>query len=120
MIIIFGDFCQFSAKKMAFFSKTNVMINFFSKTSSSLSKNANIFTNVFGENIFKIITSVPESDFSHIFSAEFSVEILTTNMCTEMVIFREKVLQNNASQLSSEISSENKKKGSEKSVQMGR
>jgi hypothetical protein len=37
-----------------------------------------------------------------------------------MVIFREKVLQNNASQLSSEISSENKKKGSEKSVQMGR
>jgi hypothetical protein len=29
MIIIFGDFCQFSAKKLAFFSKTNVMINFF-------------------------------------------------------------------------------------------
>jgi hypothetical protein len=26
MITIFGDFCQFSAKKMAFFSKTNVMI----------------------------------------------------------------------------------------------
>jgi hypothetical protein len=26
MITIFGDFCQFSAKKLAFFSKTNVMI----------------------------------------------------------------------------------------------
>jgi hypothetical protein len=29
MIIIFCDFWQFSAKKLAFFSKTNVMINFF-------------------------------------------------------------------------------------------
>jgi hypothetical protein len=26
MITIFRDFCQFSAKKLAFFSKTNVMI----------------------------------------------------------------------------------------------
>jgi hypothetical protein len=26
MITIFCDFCQFSAKKLAFFSKTNVMI----------------------------------------------------------------------------------------------
>jgi hypothetical protein len=26
MIIIFNDFCQYSAKKLAFFSKTNVMI----------------------------------------------------------------------------------------------
>jgi hypothetical protein len=31
MIIIFGDFCQFSAKKLAFFSKTNIMISFFQK-----------------------------------------------------------------------------------------
>jgi hypothetical protein len=31
MITIFCDFRQFSAKKLAFFSKTNVMINFFSK-----------------------------------------------------------------------------------------
>jgi hypothetical protein len=31
MIIIFGDFCQFSVKKLAFFSKTNVMINLFFK-----------------------------------------------------------------------------------------
>jgi hypothetical protein len=28
MITIFCDFCQFSAKKLAFFSKTNVMIQF--------------------------------------------------------------------------------------------
>jgi hypothetical protein len=27
MITIFGDFGQFAAKKLAFFSKTNVMIN---------------------------------------------------------------------------------------------
>jgi hypothetical protein len=31
MITFFCDFCQFSAKKMAFFSKTNVMINFLQK-----------------------------------------------------------------------------------------
>jgi hypothetical protein len=30
MITIFCDFCQFSAKKMAFFLNTNVMIIFFS------------------------------------------------------------------------------------------
>jgi hypothetical protein len=29
MITIFCDFCQFSAKKLAFFLKTNVMIIFF-------------------------------------------------------------------------------------------
>jgi hypothetical protein len=60
MIIIFGDFCQFSAKKLAFFSQ-NLCYDqiFFTKTSSSLSKNANIFAKFFGENIFKIITSVP-------------------------------------------------------------
>jgi hypothetical protein len=29
MITIFGDFPQFSAKKLAFFLNTNVMINFF-------------------------------------------------------------------------------------------
>jgi hypothetical protein len=28
VITIFGDFCQFSAKKMALFSKTNVIIIF--------------------------------------------------------------------------------------------
>jgi hypothetical protein len=31
MITIFCDFCLFSAKKLAFFSKTNVMITFSAK-----------------------------------------------------------------------------------------
>jgi hypothetical protein len=43
----------FGEKKLAFFSKTNVMITIFAKTSSSLSKNANIFARFFVENIFK-------------------------------------------------------------------
>jgi hypothetical protein len=57
MITIFCDFRQFSAKKLAFFSKTNVMIKIFAKTSSRLRKNANIFAKFFAENILKIITS---------------------------------------------------------------
>jgi hypothetical protein len=44
MFTILCDFCQFSAKKIAFFSKNNVMITIFAK--------------FFGENILKIITSV--------------------------------------------------------------
>jgi hypothetical protein len=59
MITIFSDFCKFSAKNLALFSKTNVMITIFAKTSSSLSKIANIFAKFYGEHIFKIITSVP-------------------------------------------------------------
>jgi hypothetical protein len=59
MITIFCDFCQFSAKKMSFFSKTNVMITIFAKTNRSLSKKRQIFLYFFGENILKIITSVP-------------------------------------------------------------
>jgi hypothetical protein len=72
-ITIFGDLCQFSAKKMAFFSLTNVMIKclqkvfgekfgvflinqcydqIFSKSSSSLSKKRQYFHKKFGENIF--------------------------------------------------------------------
>jgi hypothetical protein len=43
MITIFCDFCQFSAKKLALFWV----------------KDANFFAIFFGENIFKIITSVP-------------------------------------------------------------
>jgi hypothetical protein len=53
---IFGDFCQFFGGKLAFYSKINVMITFFAKTG------ANIFAQIFGENIFKIVTSVPASD----------------------------------------------------------
>jgi hypothetical protein len=38
---------------MAFFSKTNIMITIFAKTSSSLSKKRHFFAKFFGENIFK-------------------------------------------------------------------
>jgi hypothetical protein len=51
MITIFCDFSQFSAKKLAFFSKTNVMINFFQSLALFWVKNANFFAKVFGENI---------------------------------------------------------------------
>jgi hypothetical protein len=58
MITILCDFRQFSAKKLAFFTKTNVMITIFAKTSSSLSKKRQFFAKFFVENIFKIVTSV--------------------------------------------------------------
>jgi hypothetical protein len=46
MVIIF---CQLSAKKLAFFSKTNIIFKFLAKTSSSLSKKtANSFAEYFG------------------------------------------------------------------------
>jgi hypothetical protein len=60
MITIFGDFSQFLAKKLAFFLNANVMINFFQNLALFWVKNANFFANIFGENIFKIITSVPD------------------------------------------------------------
>jgi hypothetical protein len=53
MITIFCDFCQFSAKKLAFFSKTNVMITIFAKTSSSLSKKRQLFRKIFWRKYFK-------------------------------------------------------------------
>jgi hypothetical protein len=43
MITIFCDFCQFSAKNLAFFAKSNVMITIFAKTSSGLSKKRQYF-----------------------------------------------------------------------------
>jgi hypothetical protein len=50
-------------KKLAFFSQTNVMINFFSKTSSlqfeQFEQKTPIFRQFFGGNNFKIIASVP-------------------------------------------------------------
>jgi hypothetical protein len=60
MITIFCDFRPFSAKNIAFFSKTNVMIIFLQKLEVAWAKNANIFAKFFGENIVKIITSVPD------------------------------------------------------------
>jgi hypothetical protein len=59
MITFFGDFRRFSAKKLAFYSKTNVMIKILHNLALFGVKNANFFAEIFGENIFKIITSVP-------------------------------------------------------------
>jgi hypothetical protein len=58
MITIVCDFRQFSAKKMAFFSKTNVMIKILPNLALFRVKNG-IFAEFFGENILKIITSIP-------------------------------------------------------------
>jgi hypothetical protein len=58
MITIFCDFWQFSAKKLAFFSKTDVMIKFLHNLALFWVKNANFFAEFFGENVLKIITSV--------------------------------------------------------------
>jgi hypothetical protein len=49
---IFGE-------KIGVFSKSNVMITIFHKTKSSLSKKRHFSAKFFGENIFKIIISVP-------------------------------------------------------------
>jgi hypothetical protein len=59
MLTIFCDFCQFSAEELAFFSSANVMVKFLQKLAVVRAKNASIFAKFFGENIQKIITSVP-------------------------------------------------------------
>jgi hypothetical protein len=61
MITIFCDFCQLSAKQLAFFSITNVMIKHLHNLALFSVKNA-IFTIFFCENIFKIIISVPATN----------------------------------------------------------
>jgi hypothetical protein len=53
-ITFFCDFRPFSTKKLAFFSKTNVMINFFQNLALFRVKNAIFFAKFFGENILKI------------------------------------------------------------------
>jgi hypothetical protein len=53
MITIFCDFCQFSAKKLAFFSKTYVMINCFSKFGFVLSHKRQFFANCFRRKYLK-------------------------------------------------------------------
>jgi hypothetical protein len=52
MITIFGDFRQFSAKKLAFFSKTNVMIKFLHNNSFVLSQKRLFFRRIFGQKYF--------------------------------------------------------------------
>jgi hypothetical protein len=59
MITIFCDFPQFSTKKIAFFSKPNVMIKILHILALLWVKNANFFAEFFGKNFLKIITSVP-------------------------------------------------------------
>jgi hypothetical protein len=49
MITIFCDFLQFSAKKLAFFSKTNVMIKFLHVLALFRVKNAYFLAEFFGE-----------------------------------------------------------------------
>jgi hypothetical protein len=51
-------FVNFLAKKMVFVFKTQGCVYIFTKISSSLNKNANIFVKFFGENVLRIITSV--------------------------------------------------------------
>jgi hypothetical protein len=51
MITIFSDFCQISAKKLAFFSKTNVMIKFLPNLAMFGVKNTNFFVECFGKNV---------------------------------------------------------------------
>jgi hypothetical protein len=58
-------FDNFLAKKLAFLSKTNVMIKFLHNLALFWVKNANFFAEFFGENILKIITSVPGGIRSH-------------------------------------------------------
>jgi hypothetical protein len=62
MIAIFGDLRQFSEIKLAFFSSTNVLVNFLQKKTISclIKKTTNMFA-FFGENIYKIITLVPRT-----------------------------------------------------------
>jgi hypothetical protein len=59
MITIFCHFWQVSAKKLEFFSKTNVMIKILHNLALFWVKNAIFFAEFYGKNIFKIITSVP-------------------------------------------------------------
>jgi hypothetical protein len=46
MITIFCGFCQLSAKKLAFFSKINVMIKFIHYLASFWVKNVNFFADL--------------------------------------------------------------------------
>jgi hypothetical protein len=62
-------FDNFRRKKLAFFSETNVLINFFLQNLALFwVKNANFFADFFGENIQKIMTSVPGSFGFNLFS----------------------------------------------------
>jgi hypothetical protein len=59
MITFFAIFANFRRKKLAFFSKTNVIITFLQKLRVVWTNNAKFVAKFFGENFLKIITSVP-------------------------------------------------------------
>jgi hypothetical protein len=59
MITIFSDFSIFSVEKIAVFLENQCKRHFFAQTSSILNQNRHFFAEFLGENIFKIITSVP-------------------------------------------------------------
>jgi hypothetical protein len=61
MVTIFGDFDNFRRTKLAFFLKNQCYDQHYQLYFES--KNANFFAEFFGENIFKIITSVPDPIF---------------------------------------------------------
>jgi hypothetical protein len=56
----FLRFLTIFGEKLAFFLKTNVMIKISHILTLFWVKNANFFAEIFGENIFKIITTVPD------------------------------------------------------------
>jgi hypothetical protein len=56
VITIFCDFRQFSAKKLAFFSKTNRMIQFLQKLAVVRAQDAIFSTNLSAQIYFKFIT----------------------------------------------------------------
>jgi hypothetical protein len=61
MITIFCDFRQFSAKKIGVFLKNQCYDQNFAYFSFVLSQKGHFFAELFGENIFKITTSVPDA-----------------------------------------------------------
>jgi hypothetical protein len=63
VITIFGDFCQFSAKKWAFFLEKQYYDSVVVKTSSILNQNAHFL----GESFLRIVASVPGLDALFIF-----------------------------------------------------
>jgi hypothetical protein len=87
MITIFCDFRHFSAKQLAFFSKTNVMNKILHYLALLWVKNANFFAEFFGENIFKIITSVPGWFSYHCFLQKYVICVKDTILTHSWYIF---------------------------------
>jgi hypothetical protein len=70
-ITIFCDFRPFSQKKFGVFLKNQCYDHLKKNLALFWVKNANIFAKFFGENILKIITSVPGVDFGRNFRTLF-------------------------------------------------